>query len=238
MRSSMLQLAGKYKADEQTMRFARYAGGLLSYYRINSTVTYPSMSIRCRARSSALDVMSSYFQDVALYEAVRVGGGAYGAYFDYNYYGGVIRISSIRDPNGINSFKSFLGAVGREFGLSDLKSAKRAALVSISYPQSDESKAFLYFSRFLQNITDDIRRKRVDDALKVKLSECRSAVRELFEKNMLVDGGKSYAVLGSEASLNAKSAFINGFFDIVESDNRKVAVKRLAQAEQESKDKK
>ncbi len=238
MRSNMLQLAGKYKADEQAMRFARYAGGLLSYYRIKSTVTYPSMSIRCRPHSSALDVMASYFQDVALYEAVRVDGGAYGAYFDYNYYGGMVRISSIRDPNGINSFKSFLKAVGRWFGPSDLKSAKRAALVSISYPQSDESKAFLYFSRFLQNITDEARRKRVDDALKVKLSECRSAVRELFRKHMLVDGGKSYAILGNEASLDAKSAFINGFFDIVEFDNRKRAVKRRAQAEQESKDKK
>ncbi|HAL18406.1 MAG TPA: hypothetical protein DCO86_02130, partial [Spirochaetaceae bacterium] len=212
----------------RNMRFGRYGGGDFTFYQIPSDVSYPSVTIGCPKHSAALDVVSTRLQDVELYREVRVNGGAYGAYINYDYYMGTFTMSSIRDPNGIKSFKSFFEVLKSKFSSSSLDSAKRSFLVPLSHPQSNERKSYAYFVRFARGITDELRKDRVNKAERVTAVECKEALDDLFRNHALADGGKSYAIVGGKSSLSDFSSLFKDMSDIVANRCR---MSRMAESE-------
>ena len=206
-----------------SMQFGKYGGGDFTFYQIPSDVSYPSVTMRCPKQSAALEVVSTRLQDVELYREVRVSGGAYGAYINYDYYNGTLTISSIRDPNGIESFKSYFEVLKSKFSSSFLDSAKRSFLVPLSHPQSNERKSYTYFVRFVRGITDEMRKDRVSKVEKTAAVECKEALDDLFRNHALIDGDKSYAIIGGKHSLSTFSSLIKNMTDDIK---RRAAVRR------------
>jgi Zn-dependent M16 (insulinase) family peptidase len=158
-------------------------------------------------RSGSCDVILNDLQSGYLWDAVRVKGGAYGAYGSVNKHTGVLAYTSYRDPNVKNTFKAFDGVAsalatrvqGQE-GLrrdQDLEKAILSTIGSIDAPTSPSERGSISTSRYLFQVRQehvDRKRQEVLDANMKDLAAFQAGAEKLKEIGAKI-------VVGSEESL-------------------------------------
>jgi presequence protease len=161
-------------------------------------------------RSGSCDVILNDLQSGYLWDAVRVKGGAYGAYGAVNKHTGVLSYTSYRDPNVKNTFKAFDGvssALSSRLSAQqhqplnsrdqDLEKAILSTIGSIDAPTSPSERGSIATSRFLFQVKQEQIDKKRREVLDANLKDLK-AFQEGAEK--LKEIG-SRIVVGSEESL-------------------------------------
>jgi Zn-dependent M16 (insulinase) family peptidase len=118
----------------------------------------------------------------ALWESVRMKGGAYGAFAQSDSLEGVFSLSSYRDPNPAASLKAFVSALkntGSAETEDDLVKAIIGCYARESRPRTPGEKGFLDFLRFLYGIDDGARRRRLERLISLSAEDFAGARRNL-----------------------------------------------------------
>lgn len=155
------------------------------------------------------EVIAGYLRMAYLWEKVRVQGGAYGAFAQFNDATGVFSFISYRDPNIDNTIASYdkaaeflktLDAI--RLNDNELKKAIIAAIGDLDSYQLPDAKGYTSMMRYITERTDDIRQKYRDEVLSTN-GEDFIAFGEVLEK---VAQSDAVVVLGSQSALEGSSA--------------------------------
>ncbi|MDR1287848.1 MAG: insulinase family protein [Treponema sp.] len=118
----------------------------------------------------------------ALWETVRMKGGAYGAFAQSDSLEGIFSLASYRDPNPAASLEAFVSALkntgGTETG-DDLVKAIIGCYARETRPRTPCEKGFLDFLRFLYGIDGGARRRRLERLIALSDGEFAGARRNL-----------------------------------------------------------
>ncbi|GHV13009.1 peptidase M16 [Spirochaetia bacterium] len=139
---------------------------------------------------AAESVLAHQLSTGALWEDIRMKGGAYGAFAHTDSLEGVFGLSTYRDPNPARSLESFSSIMK---GLADQKSSKapwyrdedlleKAIIGSYSRetrPRTSAEKGAVDFSRFLYGIEDMVRQRRLEKLIRVSGDEIAAVLRRL-----------------------------------------------------------
>ncbi|KAJ7560363.1 hypothetical protein O6H91_04G126700 [Diphasiastrum complanatum] len=138
-------------------------------------------------------VVSKYIGNSWLWDRVRVSGGAYGGFCDFDSHSGVFSYLSYRDPNLVKTLDNFDGTVQflRELQL-DSDSLTKAIIGTIgdvdSY-QLPDAKGYSSMLRYLLGVTDEERKQRREEILSTSLKdfhEFATALEIVKEKGVVV----------------------------------------------------
>ena len=133
-------------------------------------VGFASISLKAAPYGSALQaaelVLSHQLSTGALWEEIRMKGGAYGAYSQPDHLEGPFSFSTYRDPNPVRSLEAFSAILGDASTKEFLDKAALTKAVIGTYsretrPRSPAEKGIVDFFRFLYGIEDNHRRKRL-----------------------------------------------------------------------------
>ncbi len=110
-----------------------------------------------------------YLRNVYLWEEVRMRGGAYGAYANLDPITKVVTFSSYRDPNPLNTLRSFEGAGAflerLRIGDDELHRAIIASIGELDRHMEAQEKGFEAVKRFLRGETRDLLKRRREEVL-------------------------------------------------------------------------
>ncbi|SCU89095.1 LANO_0D03906g1_1 [Lachancea nothofagi CBS 11611] len=129
---------------------------------------------------ASLQVLSNMLTFKYLHREVREKGGAYGGGATYSALDGLLSFYSYRDPHPLNSLDVFSGS-GKyvmdkaEWSTSDLDEAKLTIFQQVDAPISPSSEGT---SQFHFGISDEMRQKRREQLLDVRLKDVRSAAEK------------------------------------------------------------
>ncbi|RJP55620.1 MAG: peptidase M16 [Anaerolineaceae bacterium] len=117
-------------------------------------------------------VVIGYLGMTHLWEKIRVQGGAYGAFAQFDDATGVLTFLSYRDPNLAATIKNYDSAAAFLKGLdssrlseSELKKAIIAAIGDLDAYQLPDAKGYTSMMRYFTGRTDELRQKIRDEAL-------------------------------------------------------------------------
>ena len=150
------------------------------------------------------EVVLGYLRMAYLWEKIRVQGGAYGAYVQFDESSGVISFLSYRDPNVASTLESYDKAAAFLKGLdssrlseNELKKAIIAAIGDLDAYQLPDAKGYTSMLRYLSGRTDEIRQKIRDEVLSTN-GEDFIAFGETLEK---VAQSDAVVAMGSQSAL-------------------------------------
>jgi Zn-dependent M16 (insulinase) family peptidase len=159
-------------------------------------------------------VISRYLRNGWLWEKVRVQGGAYGAFAQFDRLSGVLTFVSYRDPNLLNTLETFDGCPEflRKLSLDEQELAKCiiGTIGDIDQYQLPDAKGYTSMVRYLTGETDADRQRIREEVLGTKASDF-TAFGEVLEEAIKKGLTK---VLGSESSLMEASASRPGWLEI------------------------
>jgi Zn-dependent M16 (insulinase) family peptidase len=159
-------------------------------------------------------VISRYLRNGWLWEKVRVQGGAYGAFAQFDRLSGVLTLVSYRDPNLLKTLETFDGCPEflRKLSLDEDELAKCiiGTIGDIDQYQLPDAKGYTSMVRYLTGETDADRQRMREEVLGTKASDF-TAFGEVLEKALKKGLTK---VLGSESSLMEASASRPGWLEI------------------------
>lgn len=154
-------------------------------------------------------VVVGYLGMTHLWEKIRVQGGAYGAFAQFDDATGVFSFLSYRDPNIDKTIASYDSAAAFLKGLSDsrlneneLKKAVIAAIGDLDSHQLPDAKGHTSMMRYLVGRTDEDRQKYRDEVLSAN-GEDFVAFGEALEK---VASSEALVVVGSQSALENSEA--------------------------------
>ncbi|MDR0409879.1 MAG: insulinase family protein [Spirochaetaceae bacterium] len=135
--------------------------------------------------SAAETVLSHYLSTGALWTALRMKGGAYGAHASVNSLENTFTFSTYRDPRpgeSLTAFASILETV-RETKITDdtLEKIIIGAYAKEKQPAANPVKGFKDFMRFLYKIDDDMRETDLKNILSVSADDIVSAAERLHK---------------------------------------------------------
>lgn len=137
-----------------------------------------------------------------MWEKVRVTGGAYGAFCNFNRRNGVVKLLSYRDPNLLSTLSVFrdIGNACIELadGLSrdDLELAIIGTIGDLDAPQSPDQEGFERFVRWASGETHSARDQWRADIL----GTTNAAIRDFGMRLVERIGGFTRACIGSNSS--------------------------------------
>jgi Zn-dependent M16 (insulinase) family peptidase len=117
----------------------------------------------------------------ALWETVRMKGGAYGAFAQSDSLEGVFSFSSYRDPNPSGSLKAFVSALEKR-APEDEDSLVKAIIgcyARETRPRTPCEKGFSDFLRYLYGIDDSVRKRRLERLISLSGEQFAAAGRSL-----------------------------------------------------------
>ncbi len=154
-------------------------------------------------------VVVGYLGMTHLWEKIRVQGGAYGAFAQFDDTTGVFTFLSYRDPNVDNTIASYDSSAAFLKSLdasrlndNELKKSIISAIGDLDSYQLPDAKGYTSMMRYITGRTDEIRQKYRDQVLSTN-GEDFIAFGEALEK---VAQSDAIVVLGAQSALEGSSA--------------------------------
>jgi Zn-dependent M16 (insulinase) family peptidase len=151
-------------------------------------------------------VIIGYLGMTHLWEKIRVQGGAYGAFAQFDDSTGVFTYLSYRDPNIADTIKNYDSAASFLKGLdasrlsdNELKKAIISAIGDLDSYQLPDAKGYTSMMRYFTGRTDEMRQKLRDEVLSTN-GEDFLAFGEVLEK---VVNSDAVVVLGAQPALES-----------------------------------
>ncbi|XP_010066034.3 LOW QUALITY PROTEIN: presequence protease 2, chloroplastic/mitochondrial [Eucalyptus grandis] len=123
-------------------------------------------------------VISKYISNTWLWDRVRVSGGAYGGFCDFDTHSGVFSFLSYRDPNLLKTLDIYdaTGAFLRELEMDDdaLTKAIIGTIGDVDSYQLPDAKGYSSLLRYLLGITEEERQRRREEILSTSLKDFRN----------------------------------------------------------------
>jgi Zn-dependent M16 (insulinase) family peptidase len=151
-------------------------------------------------------VITNYLRTTWLWEKVRVQGGAYGGFCNFDSQSGVLNYLSYRDPNLLGTLEnydrssSFLRQI--ELNESELTKSIIGAIGQMDAYQLPDAKGYTSLARYLLGLTDEIRQQRRDEVLATSLADFKGFAEVLDRLN---EQG-AVVVLGAKEEIEAANA--------------------------------
>ncbi|KAL0917124.1 hypothetical protein M5K25_012171 [Dendrobium thyrsiflorum] len=164
--------------------------------------------------SGSAYVISKYIGNTWLWDRVRVSGGAYGGFCDFDTHSGVFSYLSYRDPNLLKTLEVYDGTASflRELDLDDdsLTKAIIGTIGDVDAYQLPDAKGYSSLLRHLLGITDEEREIRREEILSTRLKDFKEfadVIETVRDKGVVV-------VVASPEDVNAANEEKSGFFDV------------------------
>ncbi|GER42193.1 presequence protease [Striga asiatica] len=126
-------------------------------------------------RKGSSYVISKYLGNTWLWDRVRVSGGAYGGFCDFDSHSGVFSYLSYRDPNLLKTLDIYDGTSNflRELELDDdaLTKAIIGTIGDVDAYQLPDAKGYSSLLRYLLGVTEEERQIRREEILSTRLSD-------------------------------------------------------------------
>ncbi|KAG5405951.1 hypothetical protein IGI04_012070 [Brassica rapa subsp. trilocularis] len=156
-------------------------------------------------------VISKHISNTWLWDRVRVSGGAYGGFCDFDSHSGVFSFLSYRDPNLLKTLDIYDGTGDFLRGLDvDQETLTKAIIGTIgdvgSY-QLPDAKGYSSLMRHLLGVTDEERLRKREEILTTSLKDFKDFAEAI---DVVRDNGVAVAVASAEdidAANNARSNF-------------------------------
>ncbi|XP_010487842.1 PREDICTED: presequence protease 1, chloroplastic/mitochondrial [Camelina sativa] len=156
-------------------------------------------------------VISKHISNTWLWDRVRVSGGAYGGFCDFDSHSGVFSYLSYRDPNLLKTLDIYDGTGDFLRGLDvDQETLTKAIIGTIgdvdSY-QLPDAKGYSSLLRHLLGVTDEERQRKREEILTTSLKDFKNFAEAI---DAVRDKGVAVAVASAEdidAANNARSNF-------------------------------
>jgi presequence protease len=165
--------------------------------------------------SGASYVINKTLGTTWLWDRVRVSGGAYGGFCDFDTHSGMFTYSSYRDPNLLKTVDVYDGTVdflaGLELNGEELTKAIVGTIGDIDSYQLPDSKGRTAFTRYILGVTDEDRQRRREEVLSTNIKDFREFAEVLAA---VKDKGQVVAVTSQE-KLDAAHVERPGFFEAV-----------------------
>ena len=147
-----------------------------------AAMTLPAASLIER-EAGAEAVLAHWLSTGALWEELRMKGGAYGASAGPDGVEGVFALSTYRDPNPLRSLEAFPGIL-REAALKvpedeELTKAVIGSFSKETRPRSPSEKALADCLRFLYGIEDRFRKAKLESIVSITAKELAAAAERL-----------------------------------------------------------
>eukprot|EP00262_Sarcandra_glabra_P022378 TRINITY_DN98_c0_g2_i2.p1 TRINITY_DN98_c0_g2~~TRINITY_DN98_c0_g2_i2.p1 ORF type:complete len:968 (+),score=215.88 TRINITY_DN98_c0_g2_i2:407-3310(+) len=138
-------------------------------------------------------VISKYIGNTWLWDRVRVSGGAYGGFCDFDTHSGVFSYLSYRDPNLLKTLEVYDGTANflRELELDDdtITKAIIGTIGDVDSYQLPDAKGYSSLLRHLLGITDEERQKRREEILSTGVKDFKEfadAIEAVKDKGIAV----------------------------------------------------
>jgi Zn-dependent M16 (insulinase) family peptidase len=155
-------------------------------------------------------VLAHLLSTGALWEDIRMKGGAYGAFAQANIVEGYFGLSTYRDPQPLRSLDSF-GQImgGAEFSGDTVEKAVIGCYGQETCPRTPAEKGWADFSRFLYGVEDAHRQRRLERLVGMEAGAVAAALRRLGAQTAAVPvivagqaiAEKAAAKLGTEPKM-------------------------------------
>jgi Zn-dependent M16 (insulinase) family peptidase len=120
-------------------------------------------------------VISKYIGNTWLWDRVRVSGGAYGGFCDFDSHSGVFSYLSYRDPNLLKTLDNYDGTVdflkNLELDEDSLTKAIIGTIGDVDSYQLPDAKGYSSFMRYLMGITEEERQQRREQILSTRYAQ-------------------------------------------------------------------
>ncbi len=130
-------------------------------------------------------ILSHFLRTGFLWEHIRMRGGAYGAFAMPNGLEGIFTFSSFRDPNIVDTFQAYRGALryARDGDISEeeLEKAVIGTIGQEDRPLDPGEKGFVALKRILYGITDDLRQRRKGYMMSIRRGDLAGAADNLLK---------------------------------------------------------
>ncbi|OAY39086.1 presequence protease 1, chloroplastic/mitochondrial [Manihot esculenta] len=161
--------------------------------------------------SGSAYVISKHISNTWLWDRVRVSGGAYGGFCDFDTHSGVFSFLSYRDPNLLKTLNVYDGTGDflRELEMDDdtLTKAIIGTIGDVDAYQLPDAKGYSSLLRYLMGITEEERKMRREEILSTSLKDFKEfadAIDAVKNKGVVVAVASSEDV---EAANNERSNF-------------------------------
>ncbi|KAL0422643.1 UNVERIFIED_CONTAM: Presequence protease 1, chloroplastic/mitochondrial [Sesamum latifolium] len=138
-------------------------------------------------------VISKYLNNSWLWDRVRVSGGAYGGFCDFDTHSGVFSYLSYRDPNLLKTLDVYDGTSNflRELEMDDDALAKAiiGTIGDVDAYQLPDAKGYSSLLRYLLGVTEEERQIRREEILSTRLEDFKEfadVVEAVKEKGVVV----------------------------------------------------
>ncbi|ONK67277.1 uncharacterized protein A4U43_C06F18470 [Asparagus officinalis] len=159
-------------------------------------------------------VISKYIGNTWLWDRVRVSGGAYGGFCDFDTHSGVFSYLSYRDPNLLKTLEVYDGTPSflRELELDDdtLTKAIIGTIGDVDSYQLPDAKGYSSLMRHLLGVTNEEREQRREEILSTTVKDFKEfadAVEAVKDKGVVV-------AVASPEDVAAANEQRSGFFDV------------------------
>ncbi|KAL2349570.1 hypothetical protein Fmac_003570 [Flemingia macrophylla] len=138
-------------------------------------------------------VISKYISNTWLWDRVRVSGGAYGGFCDFDTHSGVFSFLSYRDPNLLKTLDVYDGTGDflRELQIDDdtLTKAIIGTIGDVDAYQLPDAKGYSSMLRYILGITEEERQRRREEILSTSLKDFKhfmDAMEAIKDKGVVV----------------------------------------------------
>lgn len=138
-------------------------------------------------------VISKYISNTWLWDRVRVSGGAYGGFCDFDTHSGVFSYLSYRDPNLLKTLDIYDGTVdflrGLEMDEDTLTKAIIGTIGDVDSYQLPDAKGYSSMLRYLLGVTEEERQRRRGEILSTSLKDFKEfgdAIEAVKDKGVVV----------------------------------------------------
>jgi len=203
---SMPLRAGETKIQDWKAEMEKFSGageGFIVPTQVNYVGKGAKIFETGEKTSGAMSVVSRYLRTSWLWDKVRVVGGAYGCSNVFNPNTGVFKYTSYRDPNLMQTLKTydetpeFLSHTAKEMSAATLSNAIIGMIGDLDGPMQPDQKGFASMEQHLNGMTDQIRQERRDQVLSTTAKD----FKEMGERLEAVSKSGTVAVIGSSTSL-------------------------------------
>ncbi|XP_041011119.1 presequence protease 1, chloroplastic/mitochondrial-like [Juglans microcarpa x Juglans regia] len=156
-------------------------------------------------------VISNYISNTWLWDRVRVSGGAYGGFCNFDTHSGVFSFLSYRDPNLLKTLDVYDGTVdflrGLEMDDDTLTKAIIGTIGDVDSYQLPDAKGYSSMLRYLLGITEEERQRRREEILSTRLQDFKefaNAIESVKDKGVVAAVASPDDV---EAALKERSNF-------------------------------
>ncbi|XP_038990111.1 presequence protease 1, chloroplastic/mitochondrial-like isoform X4 [Phoenix dactylifera] len=164
--------------------------------------------------SGSAYVISKHIRNTWLWDHIRVSGGAYGGFCDFDTHSGVFSYLSYRDPNLLKTLDVYDGTPSflREIELDD-DTLTKAIIGAIGYVDPyrlPNAKGYSSLLRYLRGITDEERERRREEILSTSLKD----FKEFADAVEAVKNNGVVVAVASPEDVAVANGERPGFFDV------------------------